>query len=130
MAASANAEGLITYSDEVETAVSAIESHLRAGDYGLSSRSVALLCLQGDEEILERVGLQEGEEAEARVRDVIAGVSFCPTVPMAYQLMLSRSERARELVSATVRDAGARKTSGVSQTIGKLSSHPVWGFPI
>jgi len=67
MAASAHADGLITYSEEVEASVSAIENHLRAGDYGLSTRAVALLCLQGDEEILERVGLQEGEEAEARI---------------------------------------------------------------
>ena len=130
MATSAPAEGLITYSEEVETAVSAIESHLRAGDYGLSTRSVALLCLQGDEEIIERVGLQEGEDAEGRIRDIIANVSFCPTVPLAYQLMLSRSERARELVSATVRDNEKRKTSSIAQVIGTLSSHPILGFPI
>ena len=130
MATSAPAEGLITYSEEVEAAVSAIESHLHAGDYGLSYRAVALLCLQGDDEVLERVGLQEGEEAEARIRDIVGGVSFCPTVPLAYQLMLSRNERARELVSATVQDAAPHKSNGASQLIGKLSSHPVWGFPI
>lgn len=130
MATSAPAEGLITYSEEVEAAVSAIVGHLRAGDYGLSARSVALLCLQGDDEILERVGLQEGEEAEARIRDIVRGVSFCPTVPLAYQLMLSRNERAKELVSATVRDSDKRSVSGISQRLGALSSHPVFGFPI
>jgi ferrous iron transport protein B len=130
MAASAHAEGLITYSEEVEVTVSAIAEHLRLGDYGLSTRAVALLCLQADEEILERVGLQEGEHAEEQIRDIIAGVSFCPTVPLAYQLMLSRSERARDLVSATVRDADTRKSSSISQAIGQFCSHPIFGFPI
>lgn len=130
MATSAPSEGLITYSEEVEAAVSSIQGYLRAGDYGLSTRSVALLCLQGDEEILERVGLQEGEEAEARIRDIIGNVSFCPTVPLAYQLMLSRSERAREVVSGAVSDKVVRKSSPLSQKLGTLCSHPVWGFPI
>jgi len=130
MATLAPSEGLITYSEEVEGAVSSIQAHLRAGDYGLSTRSVALLCLQGDEEILDRVGLQEGEEAEARIRNIIANVSFCPTVPLAYQLMLSRSEMAREVVSAAVSDKVIRKSSPMSQKLGGLCSHPIWGFPI
>lgn len=130
MATSAPAEGLITYSEEVEAAVSSIAAYLRAGDYGLSTRSVALLCLQGDEEILERVGLQEGEEAEARIRDILGHVTFCPTVPLAYQLMLSRTERARELATSTVTSDPKRKRSEISQKIGALCSHPIVGFPI
>ncbi|MDQ2986018.1 MAG: ferrous iron transporter B [Armatimonadota bacterium] len=130
MATSAPAEGLITYSEEVETAVSSIVAYLRAGDYGLTTRSVALLCLQGDEEILERVGLQEGEEAEARIRDILGQVTFCPTVPLAYQLMLSRTERARELATSSVSSGPGRKRSEISQKMGALCSHPVFGFPI
>lgn len=130
MSISAPAKGLITYTDEVEAAVSAISKYLRFGDYGLSTRAVALLCLQSDEEILERVGIQEGEEAEARIRDIVGDVSFCPTVPLAYQLMLSRSERARELASTTVTDTAAKKSTRLSQRIGALCGHPVWGFPI
>src|SRR5690606_34849608 len=91
---------------------------------------VALLCLQGDEEIIERVGRQEGEEAEGRIRDIISKVSFCPTIPLAYQLMLSRSERARELVSITVQEQGQKKSSSIAQVIGSLCSHPLFGFPI
>ena len=130
MITSAPAKGLVTYSDEVETAVSSITGYLRVGDYGISARSVALLCLQGDEEILARVGVQEGEEAEARVRDIIGHVSFCPTVPLAYQLMLSQSERARELASSAVSNTGAKSRSKFADLLGSLCSHPVFGFPI
>jgi ferrous iron transport protein B len=121
--------GLLSYSDEVEAAVEEISGHLKAGDYGLSTRSVALLCLQNDQEILERIGLQEGHQAEERVRDVVNGVAFCPTVPMAYQLMLSRQEKASELSGATVA-GGAARPSEWSTRLGMLCSGPVTGFPI
>ncbi|MBA3725592.1 MAG: ferrous iron transporter B [Armatimonadetes bacterium] len=123
------AKGLLSYSDEVESAISEIQSLLRAGDYGLASRSVALLCLQGDQEILDRVGLQEGEESESRVRDMIARAPFCPTIPLTYQLILARQDKATELATATIMES-ARRPSSWSTRLGMLCSNPFTGFPI
>lgn len=128
MATSTHAKPLVEYSEEVESAIAEIQGHLRVGDYGLSTRAVALLCLQGDVEMLERVGLQEGEEAEQRIRTILGGVDFCPTVPLAYQVMLSRSERARELSAATVQDGVRKPGTPISRRIGAMCSHPIAGF--
>ncbi len=61
----------LTYSPAVEQAISEIEDHL-VGDYGLSRRAIAMLALQGDEEVLEWIDAQEGHKAAEAVRAGIA----------------------------------------------------------
>lgn len=129
MAISAAPRSLVSYSAEVEEAIFEIEEQLRVGDYGLSKRSVALLCLQGDKEIMDRVALQEGADAVAVVERVVSGVHFCPTVPFAYQLVMSRKEKAEELAQASVSES-KRKSSLFAARLGMLCSNPITGFPI
>jgi ferrous iron transport protein B len=92
----------------------------------MSARSVALLLLSGDEELAETL------ELSAAARTVVANARHRAESllgrPIGSVLNRRRLAEADRIVAAVVHRETAPGTLG--ETIGRLASHPIWGWPI
>jgi len=123
-----SAPTVVRYPESVETVIQRIESCLRAGDYPFTKRSVALLALHNDPEIMESIERQEGSEALAKIRKWILE-SHTSEIPLSYLIVEARQNTATELTKETITKTNVSR-SRFSEFLGRLCTHPIWGFPI
>lgn len=118
----------VEYTDHLEHAAGQIRNLLGA-DYGLSPRAIALLVLQGDEEMLALVEKKEGEDAARQARTIAEKAAALFHRPPTYQISMARRERARELLEGVVHKPTTR-AQVAGEWLSRLCSHPVAGLPI
>ena len=128
---SGNETQILLYDASVEEAVSQIQSLLLAGDYGISSRTVATLALQNDEEILGSIERQEGSAVFEKIKVLINSfLENNPGVSPDAIILNTRITKAKELASHAVLEDGSvlHNKSGIGALLASLCSHPVLGF--
>jgi len=101
---------------------------LLMGAYPLSRRCIALLLLQGDEEIHRMVRLAEGPRYE-EVHQVTEEARRLATMPVDYILTMIRREWAARVHATAVRQVPA-EGEPFSEKLSRLMLHPLTGFPI
>ncbi len=126
----------VRYDSSVEAAVSDIQSQL-AGDYPLSTRAVALLLLQGDEEMLSLVR-QRDPGAPERIGVAVRTAAAASARPLSFRIAASRLAQARRLAREVLRpaEAGKRGRRGrgaprrLGEALSRLMVRPLTGVPI
>ncbi len=122
----------LTYPAEIETAVANICTRFTEGqsvETPISCRSLALLWLSGDPVterwLREHFPEQVFQEMEA-IRQALQ-ISFVE--PLSIVIQSARLEYVEGIVSAVVQEAGTG-WRGVSTTLSRLTTHPIWGWAI
>ncbi len=117
----------VRYDPSVEAAVRDIQALLR-GRYPLSTRAVALLLLQGDEEVLSMVRRCD-PDAPAGIQAAVRAAAAVSARPLAFRIASCRLAQARRLAQAVLRPAGAAKRS-FSEALSRVLVRPLTGVPI
>ncbi|MHB1461207.1 MAG: nucleoside recognition domain-containing protein [Armatimonadota bacterium] len=118
----------IDYSPAVEQTLTEICSLLE-DSYCITPRSIALLLVQGDEQMLERVRRIQGSESAERIREIIHLASHKLPEPLMMSVMRTRQQMASKLC-AEVMTLPQDTRSGWSGRIGRLCNQPLTGIPI
>ncbi len=115
------------YASDLEKDISSIKSLLE-GRYILNRRSIAILLMQRDEEIQERVRTREGDRyavVEKAVNDVI----FERRVDLHLRINLERRRICKSLLDGVVvQQKGSRPA--LSERLSRLTMNPLTGIPI
>ena len=117
----------IGYDDPLETYLSRIEEFL-LGEYFISKRSVALLLLQRDEEVLGGVVKKEKERL-ADILKIISEAENHYSHPLTYIISLRRQKEASRLASSVMSIREGHKIS-LRERIGSILMNPFMGGPI
>lgn len=117
----------ISYSRLLEEDIAEIVS-LMQGNYALSRRALALLLLQGDDEIAALVAAAEGDRypsLEQKVREI----AFERRESFHLDLSMERKETVRRLMSGVMRvEQGRHETWG--SRLSRLAVQPLTGIPL
>jgi ferrous iron transport protein B len=118
----------VEYPGPIEEAVQRVGDLLHA-DYGIAPRAVALLLLQRESNMWERVSLRDPESAP-EIERIVAATEGQYRNPLSYPIAVSR-QRAADRIA---RRALSRETRPVHrdlrETLGILAMHPIAGIPI
>jgi len=117
-------KGPVEYS--IELAIEKI-CELLKDSYFISKRSVALLVLQGDEEIKEIVRKNEGE-AINKIEEVVKEAKSHFANPITYELALERQNEVKSVIEKAVKIK--KDVIGASERLSQLTMNPIAGIPI
>ena len=121
-------EGKNRYSSDIlETSLEKIESLLK-GDYGLSKRSVSLLLLQEDGEVISWVKSNEPEEW-AKIEEIIKDTRERHNQPLSYIIALAYHEEAQRIVASSIEHLPEEKMS-FRERLSRIMINPFTGVPI
>jgi ferrous iron transport protein B len=119
---------VVSYPEPIESAIEKIAALLQ-NRYGLAPRAAALLLLQRDEGMWERVrGADAGGAPE--VERVVAETEAQYSNPLSFPIAVARQRTVERIVKkALSRDARAVRES-FSELVGRLAIHPIAGIPV
>ncbi|MPM67494.1 hypothetical protein SDC9_114417 [bioreactor metagenome] len=115
----------LTFPDNIEQAIAGI-SQLIKGSYGMSTRMVAILMLQGDETILNSV---RGEPKLPKIVTVIKKLADNYEHNLDYVLTIERQHMADKILDLVINCTKTGKNSG-AERISRLTREPLTGIPI
>ncbi|SDZ39951.1 ferrous iron transport protein B [Proteiniborus ethanoligenes] len=118
----------ISYDETIENAIKKIVDNLKH-DYVISKKSVALLLLQEDEDMLEKVRENEGSNY-IKIIDIIEKTKEKSHKPLSYIIALHRQKEVEKLTSKVVTQKGNIEKSNASEFLSKLTMNPITGIPI
>jgi len=111
------------FSPLVERRIETASSNIR-GDYPISRRTLAMLSLQNDPEILKMLA---GEEGAAGLKKM----ALEPDVRQwGLRLSEERQRMAREIVQEHLSLDESKRGGAWKETLSRLMVHPLWGLPI
>lgn len=113
--------------DILENSLEKIENLLKA-DYGISKRSIGLLLLQDDDEIISLVKFQE-QGNFTQIMEIINHAKTHYHEPLAYIISLQRQEEANRIISANIEHLPEQKVS-FREKLSRVMINPVTGIPI
>ncbi len=96
-------------------------------DYGLSKRSIALLCLQEDDEILSLVKSREPGIFEEVKKVIDSAKEYCHE-PMSYIVSLRRQEEANRILNRALEHSPRIKLS-FREKLSRMMIYPLTGVP-
>lgn len=114
------------YPEAIEAALNELVS-LQTPVGGMHPRSIALLVLQGDKELLER---STPESARARVVKILAKAQEAVKHPLAVEIAMARQSAASGLLEGVLIGGTARGSHTFAATLGNLAMRPLTGLPI
>lgn len=117
----------VQYQPGIERALDAIAARLQ-GAYQLSKRSVALLYLQGDDEVQALVREGEREQAgeiEALAAEARAGYSQ----PLSYVIARDQRQAAQRILHSVL-SLPERRVSGFAERLSAAMMRPLTGIPL
>ncbi len=117
----------ITYPAPIEEGIGSIAALLPGTR--ISSRSVAIMLLSGDETLSEWEKKNLSAEAIKTIEEVRHGVQAKYQDPVGYIINRMRLKKVDAIVAEVVKQEAPAK-SELSAFIGSYSMHPVWGIPI
>ncbi len=117
----------IGYDDPLEIYISRVESLLK-GRYAVSRRSIAILALEEDKEVLQMLKEQEGERADD-IYKVIVEAKAHYTQPLSFIFSLIRQEESSQ-ISNTVMSVKQLRKLTFRESLSKILMHPFFGAPI
>lgn len=116
----------VEYDAFIEEAIGKISSLLRA-DYRLSARCIALLLLQGDEELHARVRLKDGK-SWSEICETIRQTEMNYVQPLNYVITMYRQQKANQIAAQCVSDQAEGR--GWGEMLSFFTMWPVTGIPI
>lgn len=119
----------LRYTPAIEQAIEAMESHIR-GNYPLGSRTLALLLLQGDEELWEEVRLQESPATVEALRTIRENLERSSETPLAWQIEQERHRWSQHLSAQVLVNKTPPRRQTLADWVGWLCMNPWTGFPI
>lgn len=115
------------YSTDLEKDIAKVTDSM-TGKYRLALRSLALLLLQKDDEILDLVRCTEGENFE-KVQQAAAAIAFEHRFDLHLRISLERKRVCKGVLSETVRQSENQKTR-LADRLSAWTTNPWTGFPI
>ncbi len=118
---------LIKYPHHIEQALAQLVEHLQLS-YSISKRSVAMLLLEGDLEMLQTVQRLEGE----RYPEIVGHLHLAKEAanqPMTYLISQAQRRMAQTTLDGVFQPATTRPTSLASR-VSNWMIHPLTGLPI
>lgn len=117
----------VTYDDIIENAIKKISKYLTY-EYNLSKKSIALLLLQEDEDIIKKV--RENEKCNfARIVEIINQTKEMYDRPLNYVVSLSRQKAVKNLTDIILQRKD-KKENSASDYISRFTMNPLTGLPI
>jgi len=118
----------VSYPEVVERAIGRVGELLQA-DYGLSRRALALLLLQRDESLRARVQSRE-PEIVSELDWIVGETEACFAQPLSFVIAVARQQVADQISAKALTQRAAPLRPGLSETLGRLAMHPVYGLPL
>ena len=115
------------YPEEIEGGLSRIVSLLP--EASISKRSLALMLLSGDESLVEWLHQNLSEEIIHQIEKIRHEIQVRFGEPIGYLINQARLRKVDDLLSQVMKPS-AKSLDTLSNFLGNLSMHPVWGFPI
>ncbi len=112
------------FAEPIEEAVTVISQLLP--ETAISSRSLALMLLAGDESLLERLGLSEYDES--LIEEAREGAEQAVGQPLRFAINRQRLQRAEAILDAVIARTPVKRS--VAAALGQWAVHPVVGWPI
>ncbi|NPV27891.1 MAG: ferrous iron transporter B [Firmicutes bacterium] len=116
-----------TYDPTIEAALLKIE-RLLSKEYHLSKRAIALLLLQGDEEI-EKIVADRDRQNFKEIQQIVTTTQANYKEPLHFVLSLQRQNIATQLSQQVIMGQPESKIS-LSERISRLTIQPITGIPI
>lgn len=119
----------LTYPIEIENAVASVCACISMIQAPITHRSLALLWLSGDPVTENWLREQIGEQY---IHELIAhrqALQLSFTQPLSMIIQGARLEYVEGVVATVVQEAGG-SWGGISTTLGRLTTHPIWGWVI
>lgn len=117
----------VTYSRLLENDIAQLTGLLKE-EYLLTQRALALLMLQGDEEVTEMVLSREGERSEA-IRMKVQEIGFQRRESFHLDLSMERREVVKRLVQGVITLPDKERKSW-SERLSTLAVRPITGVPL
>ena len=118
----------VKYNTVIENLLQTI-TELLDDHYHIAARSIALLLIQGDEQMFERVEQAQGAETARKIHSAIHEASHLQAEPLMISIMRMRQQIASGICQEVMTlpgDVG----SGWSSKIGRICAQPLTGIPI
>ncbi|SHH77494.1 ferrous iron transport protein B [Caloranaerobacter azorensis DSM 13643] len=115
------------YDEIIEKSISDIIDNLK-GEYVLSKRAMALLLLQEDEDIIEKVKETERNNYD-KISEIISRTKEKYDKPLSYVIALSRQKVIEDITNKVVTKDEKNKNN-ISNFLSKLTMNPITGIPI
>lgn len=113
--------------ETIEISIDQIELLLR-GDYHVAKRSIALLLLQEDEEIISLVKSKERENFE-KILQIVHSAKEHYQKPLSYIINVRRQAEVSAIVDR-VMDGPSREGISFREKLSRVMIHPLSGLPI
>ena len=118
----------IAYPEPIARAMERIAGLLHA-DYGISGPAVALLLLQRDGDIRDRIAARDGD-ALTQADRLVSEVEAQYAQPPALLIALARQQAADRIVGKALVERPRPLRAGFAEWLGAVSIHPLAGIPI
>lgn len=118
----------VVYPPPIIQSASSIARQLK-GDYNLSRWAMALLLLQGDQDIALLVRRCEGQNRWQEINLIVEKTKKSSTEPISYLIALSRQQVVQELLQGVVVKEKLRQRTRLD-ILGDLTMRPPVGIPI
>ncbi len=116
------------YQEDLERDLNAVVPLLK-GDYRLSRRAVAMLLIQGDEDIRELVTKGEAAAASEEIFDQVRLISFRRRADLHLQIGMERRRICRQLLDGVVTQE-RQDAESFGQKLSRWMVRPLTGVPI
>lgn len=117
----------LTYDEVIENSINEIVKYLKA-EYVLSKRSIALLLLQGDTDMMESVETSEGSNF-VKISDIVNGVKKHYNKPLNYVVSLNRQKKVQEVTDKYVTKTDKSENT-ITDLLSRITMNPITGIPI
>jgi len=118
----------VAYPEPVESAASRIVDLLH-GEYGIARRAVALLLLQRDARVWERVTRLDADSV-VEIERIVAEVEAKYGNPVGYPIAVARQKEADRIAGRALRRSPKPVRRDVREVLGALAMHPLAGIPL
>jgi len=118
----------VKYDDAIESTIEEISSLLK-NQYNLSKRAIAVLLLQGDQEIMDIVAERENESWPV-IREAIDKLQRRYDEPLSYIMAMQRQEAAWKIAEDVVYEDQPKSANTWSERLSRLTMNPITGIPI
>lgn len=115
------------YDEILENSINDIEA-LLGKEYALSKRSIALLLLQEDADITEKVRADMGGDFKA-VESIVENVRNHYGKSLNYVVSVNRQNTAEAIIARNIKKSG-KEANSISEVLSRLTMNPVTGVPI
>ncbi|MBZ4666309.1 ferrous iron transporter B [Mahella sp.] len=119
---------VIRYDQTIERAIEDIICLLKR-EYNISKRSIAVLLLQGDDEIKDMISRREGGDWR-RISDIISETQKAYDEPLSYIMAMERQKLAWAITDDVVDSGNGSKSKTFAEHLSRLTMSPITGIPI